>query len=125
LNTDATSAWKKLAQLDEVHNLVSFLASAEVEGDKRVCHIAPGAPMSGALEEVILGVDETLRRVSYSITSSPFGFTHHAASMQITESPDGTAHFVWTTDVKPDAIVEAMGGMFESEADHIAAQLAD
>lgn len=122
LNVDPETAWKSLERLEDVHKLVSFLESAEVDGTTRVCRIAPGAPISGELREYILAVDPELRRVAYSIADSPFGFEHHAASMQIVFEGTQT-WFVWTTDVLPDAVLAQMGPMFDREADHIARQL--
>ncbi|MEX1366411.1 MAG: SRPBCC family protein [Nannocystaceae bacterium] len=123
VSIDIRTAWERLSNLGEVHHLVSFLSSAEVSGDTRVCNIAEGAPVSGQLDEVILGVDEERHRVAYSITESPFNFTHHAASMQLKER-DGQTYFIWTTDVKPDAIADVMAPMFAAEAEHIAKELA-
>jgi hypothetical protein len=108
--------------LEDVHELVSFLDSASVDGTRRVCRIAEGAPVQGELHEVILAVDDGLRRVAYSILESPFGFSHHAASMQIVEE-EGQTWFVWTTDILPDSVAEQMTPLFHQEADHIAQQL--
>lgn len=121
--TTAEHAWSRLSALDQVHHLVSFLGSARVDGNRRVCSMAEGAPISGELDEVILGIDEHRRRLAYAIVDSPFGFTHHAASMQIVET-ENEARFVWTTDVLPDSVAQNMADMFANEAKHIAQQLA-
>jgi len=115
-------AWKKLSRLEDVHELVSFLDSAHMEGTHRVCRIAEGGPVEGELREEILAVDDALRRVAYTIVESPFGFAHHAASMQIVED-GGDTWFVWYTDVLPHAVAEQMAQMFDQEADHIARRL--
>ena len=120
--SSAHSAWKKLSSLGDVHHLVSFLSSAAVDGDRRSCRIDRNAPMQGTLEGIILGVDDEIMRVAYSIVDSPFGFEHHAASMQIVPT-DGRCEFLWTTDVKPDRVKAEMATVFESEARHIAQQL--
>lgn len=122
LHVAPDSAWARLADLEGVHELVSFLASAEVDGTTRVCRIAEGAPVEGTLRETILSVDPELRRVAYSIVDGPFGFSHHAASMQIIEE-GAEIWFVWTTDVLPDSIAARMAPIFDEEADHIALQL--
>jgi carbon monoxide dehydrogenase subunit G len=118
------SAWTKLKDVGGVHNLLSILENAQVSGDKRVCNLKAGLPVAGSLNETILSVDENLKRVAYMINSSPFGFTHHAASMQVIES-NGKTEFIWITDVKPDSVPETMGAIFSQEADHIANALAD
>jgi carbon monoxide dehydrogenase subunit G len=123
IGVDAATAWKKLADVGSIHKLLSILDSARLDGDQRVCTLKAGLPSSGELKEVIFSVDENLKRVAYGIVSSPFGFTNHAASMQIVPDGEGKARFVWTNDVKPDAVAEAMGGVFAQEAEHIARAL--
>lgn len=122
VSIDADRAWQRLAALDRVHELVSFLDDAVVRGDRRECRIAAGGPAEGSLHEVILGVDPELRRVAYTIVESPFGFEQHAASMSIEEDARGV-WFVWITDVKPDGVAEMMADTFKREADHIADRL--
>ena len=116
IDSTVDAAWKKLADLGGVHQMLSVLSSASIDGDKRVCELEGG----GTLEELIVSVDDDLRRVAYSITESPFGFEFHAASMTVLADGD-TATFVWTTDLKPDEAADQFGGLIESETDNIKA----
>ena len=109
------STWAKIADLAGVHAMMSFLTDARVEGDRRVCGLA----MGGELSEIVLSVDDDLRRVAYAILDSPFGLDFHAASMVVTGSGE-TAQLVWTTDVKPDAAARQVGGLIDSELSNIA-----
>lgn len=110
--------WAKIADLGGVTAMISFLVDAEVDGDRRVCTMADG----GKLEEEIISVDPALHRVAYTITNSPFGFSFHAAAMELVPTARG-CRFVWTTDVKPDALAEQLGPIFESETTTIASAL--
>ncbi|MEL7371875.1 MAG: SRPBCC family protein [Myxococcota bacterium] len=113
------AVWEKIADLEGVHNLMSFLKDAKVEGDRRVCTIHDGAQLT----ELILGVDPKNRRIAYSITDSPFGFEFHAASWQLRGDKDGT-ELEWFTDVKPDAAAETVSQAIDGEAAHIVSALA-
>ncbi|MEM1415470.1 MAG: SRPBCC family protein [Myxococcota bacterium] len=122
LRISARDAWAQLANVGEVHRLVSFLDGARVEDDTRVCSIAEDAPFPGELVETILAVDDGLRRVAYSVTASPFGIAAHAASMEIVDE-EGGATLVWTTDVKPDEVAAQLKPVIAQEIDHIALRL--
>ena len=75
------------------------------------------------LRETILSVDHTLRRMAYRVHSSPFPIDEHAASMVVTEEPDGT-RVTWTTDLKPDTALpvfaEAADAMFADLVERLA-----
>lgn len=118
LEVPIEEAWDKIADLGGVTAMISFLVDAEVDGDRRVCTMADG----GKLEEEIISVDPSLHRVAYTITDSPFGFTFHAAAMELVPTPRG-CRFVWTTDVKPDALAQQLSPIFDSETKTIASAL--
>lgn len=116
----ADQVWAKISDLDNVHTLMSFLVDASVDGDRRTCTTADG----GRLEELILGVDDDLKRVGYAITGSPFGLTFHAASWQVMPDGDDASTFVWYTDVKPDAVAPTLEQVIDGEAPNLVAALA-
>lgn len=109
------STWTKIADLGGVHAMMSFLTDARVDGDRRVCGLA----MGGELSEIVLSVNDDLRRVAYAIVDSPFGLDFHSASMAVTGSGE-TAQLVWTTDLKPDAAADQVAGLIDSELANIA-----
>lgn len=116
--TSADAVWKKIADVGGISNLIGFLTESKMDGDKRVCKTADGA----VLDELIVSIDPDLKRVAYSITDSPFGFEFHAASMQVSSKGSG-AVLTWTTDVKPDAAVQALDPIFEDAAQSMKAAL--
>lgn len=113
------AVWEKVSDLGGVHRLMSFLESATVEGDRRVCTTHDG----GELRELILGVDAENHRLAYAITDSPFGFEFHSASWQLRASPGGTV-LEWFTDLKPDSFAELVSQTIDGELKNIAAALA-
>jgi hypothetical protein len=96
-------AWEAIADPARVDELFTFLGPTTVRGDHRTCSLGD----QGLLEELLVATDAHLKRVAYSITSSPFGFVHHHASMEIVDDPEG-AVLVWTTDFLPDGLRETI-----------------
>lgn len=111
---DSEQVWKAIAATSEVNELVGMVTECRLEGDRRFCTFADGAQIT----EVILSVDEDLRRVAYSVVENPFGIEYHAASMQVFEKDSG-AKIVWTVDLKPDGMAETMDGFLQQAADSL------
>lgn len=105
----AEEAWRRLADVGAVNQLLTFLGDVTVEGDSRRCSLGD----MGALDEVILSVDDTNRRVAYTIVSAPLPFEHHSSAMQLL--PDGTGGTVlsWTTDFLPASIAPQVEGLID------------
>lgn len=97
ITASADDAWAAIADPSRVNELITFLGPVTVAGHERSCSLGD----NGTLQELLVVNDPDRRRVAYAITESPFGFTHHHASMQILDAPDGST-FVWTTDFLPD-----------------------
>lgn len=99
----AGAVWAALSDVAHVDRLLSYIESVEMDGNVRSCSFGNGAQ----LREVIVSSDDTRRRLAYTIVEEPFGFEHHSASWQAVA--DGNrSRFVWTTDVLPDSVVEAL-----------------
>jgi hypothetical protein len=96
-------AWAAIADPERVNHLLTFLGAVTVAGNQRTCSLGD----QGTLEELLVSIDIDQRRIAYSIVSSPFGFVHHHASMEIVDDPSG-ATFVWTTDFLPDELHAAI-----------------
>ncbi len=110
------AAWAAVRDVGKINQLITFLGDVTVDGDRRICELGD----QGALDELIVSVDEEHRRIAYAIRESPFNFDHHHASMQIVPNGGSNegARFIWTTDLKPDtaaaALAEAIDGAVES-----------
>lgn len=112
--------WDKIANVGSIANFVGFIAESQYDGDTRVCKMADG----GVLKERIISVDNTLRRVSYCITSSPLDLEFHSASMQVIPRDEGIS-LIWTTDLKPDSLAEQIDAIFEEAVPGIKSALED
>ncbi|MCA9556199.1 MAG: SRPBCC family protein [Myxococcales bacterium] len=118
VDAPADAVWARMSALGRAHELFSFLVGSEVEGDRRVCHMADGA----RLEELILDVDPERRRIAYAILRSPFGMEFHSASWQAFPRGDTTL-FAWTTDVKPDGMAPELAKVIDGELANIRSAL--
>ncbi|WP_158220896.1 SRPBCC family protein [Kineosporia sp. R_H_3] len=115
LTAPAQQVWDAVADVGGVNRLIDFLGEVTVDGDIRSCQLGD----AGALRELIVSVDHDLRRLAYSIQASPFGFTHHHASMQVTPVDDATSRFTWITDVAPDTLAGAVTEPVDTAVDSI------
>ena len=57
----------------------------------------------GVARQVLISLDDTVRRPAAFVTNSPLGFTHHNAPAQVFADDEG-ARFVWITDLFPDEL---------------------
>ncbi len=103
VSAEAEQAWTAIADPERINELLTFLGPVTVAGNERTCSLGE----QGTLEELLVSTDPDQRRIAYAIVSSPFGFVHHHASMEIVDDPDG-ATFVWTTDFLPDELQAAI-----------------
>ncbi|MBO6937888.1 MAG: SRPBCC family protein [Deltaproteobacteria bacterium] len=110
LTLNASDAWQRLRDPSMIDKVVPVVASSTVDGDRRVCTTADGSE----IREVILGVDDEHRRISYAVLQSPWGFEFHASSMQVVEQ-DGEVRMRWITDVKPDTLAEQLAEVIDAQ----------
>jgi len=103
ITTGVEQAWAAIADPERVNEILTFLGPVTVTGNRRSCSLDD----QGTLEELLVSADADQRRVAYAIVSSPFGFVHHHASMEIVDDPSGVT-FVWTTDFLPDELRPAI-----------------
>jgi len=108
LPVSVEQAWRRVAAVGQVHDILPVVTSCSVEGDQRACLLANGAH----LKEKIISIDDDLKRLAYSVIDSPFGLEYHAASMQIVADGQGS-RINWTTDFKPDQLKELLTPMLE------------
>lgn len=119
LDRTAADVWAGIADLGAVNQLIDFLGDVTVDGDVRRCSLGD----AGELEELIVTVDHERQRLVYSIRQSPFGLTHHSASMQVVADEAGS-RLVWTTDLLPDALAGALTEPVDAAAASIARHFA-
>jgi hypothetical protein len=110
IDADPDAVWDALRDWGALHYRLAtgFVTGCQRDGNARIVRFASGA----TLREEILGCDEEHRRLSWSIVDGPY--THHngAAEVLLADS-DGRARFVWTCDLRPDALAEATARAME------------
>src|SRR5207302_1566509 len=67
----------------------------------------------GEAREVLIGIDDAVRRLAYSVVESPLGFTHSGASNQVFAVDGCHARFVWITDLLPDELATRTAELME------------
>ena len=103
------AAWTALRDVGAAHALFApVLTASQLDGDVRTVRFANGME----LRERILDVDETHRRVAYTVLESP-SLAYHHASMQLDTAGPGRCLFVWITDALPAEALEAVTPLME------------
>lgn len=111
LALDAETLWKRVADVGGISELLDGISHSAVDGNTRSCTLANGAQLT----EQIISVDQTRRRVAYTITAGPLPFTFHAASMAVEAGGEGRSALTWITDVAPDELAGPLGQMIDDE----------
>ena len=114
INVSVGKLWEAISDVDNVDKLLSYLESAEMDGDFRTYAMDCG----GQLRELIVTIDQESRRVAYFIVEGPFGFEHHSSSWRaIADGAKDT--FIWETDVMSDSIIEILEPVIDQSIDDI------
>jgi hypothetical protein len=109
IDEDPDAVWDALRNWDALHERLAsgFVTDCRRDGSARIVTFASGA----VLREEILGCDEEHRRLSWSIVDGPY--THHNGAAEVLAESDGRARFVWTSDLRPDALADATAQAME------------
>jgi uncharacterized protein YndB with AHSA1/START domain len=101
---DALRAWGKPHEV----LVPGFVVDTKLDGEDRIVTFFTGV----TLREVLIDLDDERRRLAWSIVDGPY--THHNGVAEVHAADDGTAHFVWTTDLLPDEAAERTREMMEA-----------
>ena len=105
---EAEVAWSALRQVGLAYRLFApVLVDGTIDGDVRSVRFADGL----TVDEKIVSVDETRRRVAYTVLGTMF--EHHSASMQIAPVDEASCRFIWISDFLPDAMAETVQPLVE------------
>jgi hypothetical protein len=109
IHADVDAVWDALRDWDALHERLAagFVTDCARDGDARIVTFASGA----VLREEILGCDEEHRRLAWSIVDGPY--SHHNGAAEVLLEGDGRARFVWTADLRPDALADATAQAME------------
>ena len=120
LEASPEQAWQAIRDVGNVNKIITHLGEVTMEGDRRTCSLGD----AGRLDELIVSVDDDRRRLAYSIQASPFNFSYHSASMQVTHSDGEGSRLLWITDVKPDEAVQVLEEAIDAAASSLRQNLA-
>jgi hypothetical protein len=101
--------WDAVREVGAVHCrlAIGFVADTALDGDVRTVTFANGY----VVREQIIDVDDTHRRLAYTAIGGRA--SHHNASLQVFEGPEGRSRLVWITDLLPDSLRPAVAQMVE------------
>lgn len=117
IDRPANDVWKVVSDVGAIEDWFPAIESSSASGSARVCTVAGGIE----LEEEIITNDSDLRRLQYRITKGmPLDF--HLATVDVLDDGDG-ALVIYSSDVEPDDVADAMGPLFESGLDGLKARL--
>jgi hypothetical protein len=101
IDAPAPDCWDALRDFGALHQRLArgFVTSTKMAGDRdREVTFFTGA----VARERLVGINEELMRLAYTVVDSPLGSTHNNASAQIIPIGDRQCRFVWITDILPD-----------------------
>jgi uncharacterized protein YndB with AHSA1/START domain len=109
IDADPEAVWEALRAWEEPHvRLVpGFVIDTRLDGTDRIVTFFNGV----TVREVLVTLDETARRLVWSVVDGPY--SHHNGAAQVLLDADGTTRFVWTADLLPDAAAERTKAMME------------
>ena len=113
VNRPATACWDAIKAFDAPHDRLvkGFVVDTKMVDDRdREVTFFTGA----IARERLVGRDDTLMRLAYTVVDSPMGSTHHNASVQVVPLDDEHCQLIWTTDVLPDELATRTAGLMES-----------
>jgi hypothetical protein len=116
LDLAPAAAWDAVRDAGAVHRRLApaLFSDVTVDGDVRVCTLTDG----GVLRELIVDVDDTVRRIAYAVVEGSLPITHHHSSMQVFDDGDGS-RLVWITDVLPNDLAGPLSDLLDGAAANI------
>jgi uncharacterized protein YndB with AHSA1/START domain len=109
IDASPDEVWDALRDWGALHTRLvpGFVTDVRLDGPDRIVTFFNGA----TVREVLVTLDDTARRLVWSIVDGPY--THHNGAAQVLLDADGSTRFVWTADLLPDATAERTKEMME------------
>jgi uncharacterized protein YndB with AHSA1/START domain len=104
----ADEVWAVVGDYEAIPSWLPAITEAKVQGEERLCTMGE----QGLIREHILSRDEAARRYEYTIVDSPLPITSHRASMEVRPAGESSV-FVWTMDIEPDELAQALDPTLE------------
>ena len=109
VNAPPEKIWDAVRDVGAVHRRLApgFVVDTKLEEGARVVTFANGM----TARELIVDVDDTARRLVWSVVGTP-RLTHHNASLQVSAEGNGS-RIVWVADLLPNEVAGYIQGMIE------------
>jgi uncharacterized protein YndB with AHSA1/START domain len=109
IDASPDEVWDALRDWGALHTRLvpGFVIDTRLDGPDRIVTFFNGV----TVREVLVTLDDTARRLVWSIVDGPY--SHHNGAAQVLLDADGTTRFVWTADVLPDAAAERTKELME------------
>src|SRR5689334_7423592 len=107
--------WDALRDFGALHTRLApvFAVDTKLEGIDRLVTFFTGT----TLRERLISRDDDVRRLAWTIVDGPY--EHHNGAAQVLANDDGTAAFVWTADLLPDATAEPTRAMMQQGSEAV------
>ena len=109
IDAPAAHVWDVVRDVGAIHTRFApgFVTDTRLEPGARIVTFANGLQV----RELIVDVNEDLRRLAYSARSE--NFEHHSASFEVVPLSASRTRLIWTTDVLPVAAADLIRPMIE------------
>jgi len=109
IDASPDEVWDALRDWGALHTRLvpGFVTDTRLDGPDRIVTFFNGV----TVREVLVTLDDTARRLVWSIVDGPY--SHHNGAAQVLLDADGTTRFVWTADLLPDAAAERTKELME------------
>jgi hypothetical protein len=77
-----------------------YVIDTRLDGDTRILTF----PSGGVVRELIVAIDDDVRRLAYAVIEGRMPLVHHHASFQVFAEGASRSQLIWITDVLPHAL---------------------
>ena len=100
--------WKLVREFGGLDEWMPGVETCVVDGDVRTIGL-----MGIEIKEQLRGIDDSARRISYSVVESPMGnLESHLATIAVEPEGNGS-HVTWTVEVSPDELLGLFVPVYE------------
>jgi len=115
IDKSAQDVWAILKKFGDNRDWSDMLSNSELQGDIRICTLGENSPAPGAiLRERLIGSDDRLMRLEYTVVEAPFPVEFHNALIDVHPTPTGSI-VSWTTNVLPDELADMFSPGFDAD----------
>jgi carbon monoxide dehydrogenase subunit G len=110
IQADPEKVWSALRDVGALHTRLcpGFVVDTKMDGDARIVTFGNGH----TARELIVSVDDRMRRVAWAIVGGPL--IHYNGAAQVVPAPEGGCRFTWTSDLLPHAAAPTVEAMIEA-----------